>query len=434
MTLEASKRRFAFMVIFFLVSQLVSPLVGRASAQPAPRPLSVADLVAMADERNPSIAAARRTVEAADAAVNLARAGWGVTVTAQGTAGIGGGGTSTSSSSFSSSAGLVGSYILYDSGQTGFAVRQAEANLRSARAVLDQVRQDTALAVAQAYMTLLRAQRAVEQRQQVVVQDQELLRLAEAQFQAGVVARSDVAQAQANLAAAEGDLIAASNDADLAVAALNTTLGQGPTTPIAAAAPTAAPPVTVASADLARMVEQRPEVRKALADIEAAEAGVALAQAGGGLQLALTGATTQAFAPTGQTTYSLGTTVSFPLADAGRNSAQVGQAQANLAAARARIEGTRLTVQQQAVSARFNIATARARITSAQAGLAYAQESLRLAQGRYATGVGRLLEVTTAQTALVQAQVSLDGAQFDELTAVISLRYALGRSVVDGAI
>lgn len=433
MTLEASKRRFAFMVIFFLVSQLVSPLVGRASAQPAPRPLSVADLVAMADERNPSIAAARRTVEAADAAVNLARAGWGVTVTAQGTAGIGGG-TSTSSSSFSSSAGLVGSYILYDSGQTGFAVRQAEANLRSARAVLDQVRQDTALAVAQAYMTLLRAQRAVEQRQQVVVQDQELLRLAEAQFQAGVVARSDVAQAQANLAAAEGDLIAASNDADLAVAALNTTLGQGPTTPIAAAAPTAAPPVTVASADLARLVEQRPEVRKALADIEAAEAGVALAQAGGGLQLALTGATTQAFAPTGQTTYSLGTTVSFPLADAGRNSAQVGQAQANLAAARARIEGTRLTVQQQAVSARFNIATARARITSAQAGLAYAQESLRLAQGRYATGVGRLLEVTTAQTALVQAQVSLDGAQFDELTAVISLRYALGRSVVDGAI
>jgi len=86
------------------------------------------------------------------------------------------------------------------------------------------------------------------------------------------------------------------------------------------------------------------------------------------------------------------------------------------------------------VTALSSIVSARARITSAQAGLAFAQEALRLSQGRYAAGAATILEVIDAQTALVQAQVTLDNAQFDELAGVVSLRYALGRSVVDGTI
>jgi outer membrane protein TolC len=212
------------------------------------------------------------------------------------------------------------------------------------------------------------------------------------------------------------------------------TLGQEPTVSVATAAAPAAPQVTVAQADVARLAEQRPEIRKAQATIDAATAAVSIAQAGGGLQVALSGTVGQAFSPYGQTTYSIGGTVSFPLADGGRASAEVAQAQANLAAARASLESSRLAVRKQAVTALFNITTARARITSAKASLAYAQESLRLAQGRYAAGVGRLLEVIDAQTTLVRAQVALDSAQFDELEGVIALRYALGRSVVDGAI
>jgi outer membrane protein TolC len=425
------------MLTLMLAAALASPAMPPASAQqPAPPParqFTLADLVTTADERNPSVTAARRAVEAADAAVRAARAGLAVTVFAQGTAGIVGGSTTTASA-LSSSAGVSASYTLYDSGQTAALVRQAEANLRSAQASLTQVRQDTALTTAQAYVTLLRAQRAVDQAQQVVIENQMLLRLAEAQFQAGAVARSDVVRAQATLAAAEGDLIAARNAVDQATAALNTVIGQGPTAALAAAPAPAVPQVTVTQADLVRLIEERPEVRKALADVDAAAAAVSVAQAGGGLQVALTGAVTQGLTPAGQTIYSVGTTVGFPLADGGRNAAQVAQAQANLVAARTRVEGARLTAQQQAVNALSGIASARARIASAQAGLAFAQESLRLSQGRYSAGAGTILEVIDAQTALVQAQVALDNAQFDELAGVISLRYALGRSVVDGSL
>jgi outer membrane protein TolC len=42
--------------------------------------------------------------------------------------------------------------------------------------------------------------------------------------------------------------------------------------------------------------------------------------------------------------------------------------------------------------------------------------------------------VIDAQTALVLAEVTLARAEYDEVAGIISLRYALGRSVVDGAL
>ncbi len=425
-------RTTALTVAFLLVGTLAHPA---AAVVQAPRAASLAELVAAADQRNPSITAARQVVAAAEARVMLARSGRGPTVTASGTTGGTGSSTPTTiPQGFTASASVTTSYVLYDSGQIAHAVRQAEANLKAARLALEATRQDVALSVAVAYVGILRADRNVQLREQVLVQNQELVRLAEGQFRAGVVPRADVVRAQAGLAAAEGELIAARNGVDQAKASLNTAVGQPPATPIAAAPAPPAPQLTLALAGLASFVDERSEVRRALAEVEVAEAAVALAQAGGGLRVTLDGRATQAFAPTGGTTWSVTSTLSLPLSDAGRVDASVAEATANLAAARARIETARLNVQQQSLQAFLNLLDARARIVSARAGLVFAQESLRLAQGRYAAGAGPFLEVIDAQTALAQAEVTLARAEFDELAAVLALRHALGRSVVDGAI
>jgi outer membrane protein TolC len=429
---EASMRTAVLTIMLVLLGVAMHPLPAPAQT---PRLFTLAELITQADSRNPVVIAARQSVQASEAAVAIARSGRGPTLTASSSVGTSGGGTSVSTTQgFSTAASIASSYVIYDSGQIQYAVRQAEANVKAARLSLEITRQDIAQTVALAYVTVLRAARAVQQREQVVVQNRELVRLAEGQFRAGVVARADVVRAQAGLAAAEGDLIAAQNAVDQAYASLNQSVGSSPLTPIAVAAAPDAPRVTVAAADLAGLVERRSEIQRGMAQIEAAEAAVLLAQAGGGLRVTLDGRVTQSVTPNSQTTYSIGSGISFPLSDAGRTQAQVNQANANLAAARANIEAARLTVQQQATSALLSILNARARITSAQAQLAFAQESLRLAQGRYAAGAGPFLEVVDAQTALVQAEVALATAQFDELSGVISLRYALGRSVVDGAI
>jgi len=419
-------------VVSLLISSLAHPAPVFAQA---PRTLGLTELIAAADERNPTIAVARQAVLVAEANIAVARSGRGPTVSATGSVGQSGGGTTTSTSGFSSSAGISTSYVIYDAGQTAVAVRQAEANLRSTRLALEVARQDVAQTVGLGFVSVLRADRAVAQREQVVRQNQELVRVAEGQFRAGVVARADVVRAQAGLAVAEGELIAARNGVDQARASLNTAIGFAPTAPlVVAAAPPVVPQVRVAAADLAGLVEQRAEVRRAQVDVEAAEAALALAQAGNGLRVTLNGGVTQGLTGTGTTTYSVTSTISLPVSDAGRLQANVAAATANLTAARARVESARLTAQQQAVAALLSILNARARITSARAGLAFAQESLRLAQGRFAAGAGPLLEVTDAQTVLVQAEVALATAEYDEAAGIISLRYALGRSVTDGAL
>ena len=424
-------RHTALILALLLVVALRYP---SAAAAQTPRLMTLAELVTSADQRNPTVVAARQVVTAAEAAVALAKSGRGPTFTASGSTGTAGGGTSTLTPSFSASVGIGASYVLYDSGQIAYAVKQAEANVQSARFALEATRQDVSLTVATGYISVLTAQRNVTVREQVVAQNQELLRLAEGQFRAGAVARADVVSAQANLATAEGDLIAARNAVDQSKASLNAAVGQAAAMPVAVAPAPTVPALTLTLASLVTFVDERPEVRKAMADILAATAALQLAQAGGGLRLTLNGAVTRAQAPTEQTTYSVGATASIPVSDAGRTDASVAQASANLEAVKARIETARLNAQQQSVQAFFNVQNARARIVSTRAALEFALESLRLAQGRYAAGAGTLIEVTTAQTTLLQAQVNLAAAESDQLAGVINLRYALGRSVVDGTL
>jgi len=424
-------RHTALILALLLVVALRYP---SAAAAQTPRLMTLAELVTSADQRNPTVVAARQVVTAAEAAVALAKSGRGPTFTASGSTGTAGGGTSTLTPSFSASVGIGASYVLYDSGQIAYAVKQAEANVQSARFALEATRQDVSLTVATGYISVLTAQRNVTVREQVVAQNQELLRLAEGQFRAGAVARADVVSAQANLATAEGDLIAARNAVDQSKASLNAAVGQAAAMPVAVAPAPTVPALTLTLASLVTFVDERPEVRKAMADILAATAALQLAQAGGGLRLTLNGAVTRAQAPTEQTIYSVGATASIPVSDAGRTDASVAQASANLEAVKARIETARLNAQQQSVQAFFNVQNARARIVSTRAALEFALESLRLAQGRYAAGAGTLIEVTTAQTTLLQAQVNLAAAESDELAGVINLRYALGRSVVDGTL
>lgn len=425
-------RTLAFTAAALLVGTLLRPLTAVAQAPPA---LTLSALVAAAEQRNPAIAAARQAVTAADARIALARSGIGPTVSASGTTGTTGSSVpTTTTQGFTTSASISTTYVLYDSGQIAHAVRQAEANARAARQSLEATRQDVALSVAVNYVGVLRAERNVRVREQVVVQNQELVRLAEGQFRAGVVPRADVVRAQAGLAAAEGELIAARNGVDQSKAQLNAAVGQAPGTLIAVAPAPPAPRLTLAAAALTPLADERPEVRRAMAEIEAAEAALEVAKAGWGVRVTLDGRATQTLTGSGGTTWSVTSTVSLPVSDAGRNTAQVIEATANLEAARARIETTRLTAQQQSLAAFLNVFDARARIESARAGLVFAQEAFRLAQGRFSAGAGPFLEVIDAQTALVQAEVTLARAEFDELAAVLALRHAVGRSVVDGAI
>ena len=79
---------------------------------------------------------------------------------------------------------------------------------------------------------------------------------------------------------------------------------------------------------------------------------------------------------------------------------------------------------QQAV---LQIRTAKATIGAANDALANARERLRLAEGRYAQGVGSILELGYAQLALTNAAAQVVQAEINLATARAQLIAALGK-------
>ena len=90
------------------------------------------------------------------------------------------------------------------------------------------------------------------------------------------------------------------------------------------------------------------------------------------------------------------------------------------------------TAQVDALTAWVSLQDAMARVDATRASEAAATEALRAAEGRYQAGAGTIVEVLTARTALQSASLSRIQAEFDVQSAVLQLRYSIGRPVVGG--
>ncbi len=399
----------------------------QAAGQPAA--VSLVDAVGFAVEHNPQVAAGRATLKAAEAQVQVVRAGLTptVSVSAGGSIGNSSGSTTTSGSV---SAGVT--YLIYDGGLRQAQIRQAEALAESARQDLATVTVDVAFQTVQSYMGVIVAGQVVLLREQAVAQARTQLAAAQANFQAGRVARADVVRAESVLAAAEFDLVDARGDVDTSRTALATAMGQEVGAPLEVAVPADPPPQEIAPADALQRAQQRPEVRGSQADVRAAEAGLAAAMIQGGITATTDGR--YVLVTTGGTstpgTWSVGISVSVPVFDGGRHAAQIAQARANLEASRARLQSVTFQVRQEAQLAVTQARSAVAKVEAARRSAQAAREAFNVAQGRYAAGVGTIVEVATARTDLAAAEVALVQAAADRWTTTAALRRAVAMPVL----
>lgn len=121
-------------------------------------------------------------------------------------------------------------------------------------------------------------------------------------------------------------------------------------------------------------------------------------------------------------------TLSVPLLQGGAINAQIQQAQGQLAQANAQLEVERQQVRLDVEQARLGIRAAKGAIAAAEDALANTRDRLRLAEGRYATGVGSIIELGDAQLALTTTSAQRVQAQYQLYTARAQLLKALGRS------
>ncbi len=391
----------------------------------APASYTLAQAVALAQERSPQVRAAREALRAAQAQLLAARAALQPSVGVSVAGGLG-------PSGGSAQVNLGVSYLLYDGGLRQAQLRQLEARVQSARENLAAVQAQVALSAVQAYLNVVLADQVVVLREQVLVQARTLLAGAQARVRAGTAPQADVVSAQAQLASAEVALLEAQANAQTSRAQLASLLGLDPAAPITVVVPPAPPAFALTEQEVRERALQRPEVRKAQADVLAAEAALVVAQLQGGITVSLDGryGLLTVGTPTGGGTWSIGASVSIPIYDGGQRSAQVEAARANLEAARATLEQARLEAQREAVQAWLSWQSALAREAAARRAQEAAQEALRVAEGRYAAGVGSILEVAQARTQLASVQESLAQASAAWWTALAALRRAVGMSVL----
>jgi outer membrane protein TolC len=103
-------------------------------------------------------------------------------------------------------------------------------------------------------------------------------------------------------------------------------------------------------------------------------------------------------------TYALTVGVSIPLFNGLSHQYDIATAQENAAAAAARANQTELAAVAQVFTSYYALQTAAQRVATAGELLTSAVQSEEVARGRYAEGVGSILDLLTAQSALADAR------------------------------
>ncbi len=412
--------------------------------------LSLRDCIETALKNQPSILASRANIDAGLGRETQAASPYYPQVTASTgyseSKQLGGAlGGETTSKSYTTT--LQVSQLLYDFGKTGNAYDAARWGTRSSEHDAERVKQEVVLNVKQAYFALLQADKLVEVAQKTVEQNESHLSQAQAFFRAGSKPRFDVTRAEVDVNNAKLSLINAKNSVRVRTIALNNAMGIDPSRATQITDELfAVPPLPTLEQAQEDALKSRPELIKAGADIEAAQARVKAEEANYRPTLSANGAYNWAHGTTetdfggqslpgfsGQTlqsdiqdSWNAGITLTVPLFQGGLTRGRVSEARANLLALKAQRDTIRQAILLELNQAFADLEGAQARVDVMESTVKKAQENLELAQGRYEAGIGPYIEVTDAQLSAVNAETDHIQAMYDYQLAAARLLKAIG--------
>lgn len=425
-----------------LAGALLASLASAAGASEAPSPLSLAQAVDAALRNHGTVLVAGRQVSQAESGLTIARssywpqllADWQYTFTdsrgGRRFTTLGGIPVGVGGSQEQHQTTLAASYTIFDSGLRNARLHEAYASLDSAASAFDLARVNLSFQAASDYLSLVHQQRAVQLSQEQVDQSKAHLALVEARIDAGLAAKVDRFPLEAELAQAQLGLVTAQNQVGQASIALRNTMGLTAGPPFQAEEPPASPEVSSLPSleqALAAANRLRPDLLEAQAAVRVAAASLEQAQISARpvLSVGTTYVVKAEPAPSGKDLV-LDAEMTFPIFDAGLRRAQASAARENLEGARLRLSQLQKDAEAQVAQARLAITTAWERITAAAVAVNAARQSLESAEARYKAGLAIPIEITDAQVAYYNAQLSAAAARYDYFTALAALRNAVG--------
>jgi outer membrane protein len=181
-------------------------------------------LLEEAYQARPEVASLQQQVRALQLTVSSIEGQYGPALAAS--LGLNEGGTSLDRLGWNASAGLTLSWNLFQGGLTRAQVREAEANVASAVAQLDVLRQQVRLDVGTARLAVLAAKESVSAALEALVNARERLRLAEGRYAQGVGSSIELGDAQVALTQAAAQAVQADDRLATARAQLSHAIGR----------------------------------------------------------------------------------------------------------------------------------------------------------------------------------------------------------------
>lgn len=253
---------------------LSTTLVLKDTLQYVPYDNDMAYCLAYSEEHRPELKQAEYGVDAAEAALVVARSGHMPKISATAGNYWGGDGSNWPGDDDENWAvGVTASMNIFDSGVTWSKIHAAQENLAKAKETQRQVKDAVELEVRTDYLGMREAEKRISTTQVAVAQAEEDYHIAVVRYQAGVGTNIDVMDAQVALTEAKTNYVKALYDYNTSKAALNTSMGVGVPVPEPR---TFAEPVedTAVTAD----AEAATETNEAATEQPAAEANAETAQ------------------------------------------------------------------------------------------------------------------------------------------------------------
>ncbi len=307
-------------------------------------------------------------------------------------------------------------------------VQTAEAIIVQRRDLLLNLQATILLNVAQAYYQILRSQASVAVLEHSLQLQEARLTDVQGQFRNGLATRLSVAQTRAEVDSTRVTLIQAQSDVRNGRSALALLIGV-PAVPNPLADASLVPEHFEDEREFEqRALETREDLRAAAAQLQAARHGIdaAVAQYYPSISLNVEGFLYRDFYSDASKWNAL-LSANLPIFSAGLIEADVRTAWSQLRQAALNESAVRRQVLNDVQTAYENLQTSRQRIKQLEDEVAAADEAFNQSREAFRNGLAINLDVITAQDQLLNAQLQLTGARFDETIFFLDLTRAIGR-------
>jgi outer membrane protein TolC len=405
------------------------------SIPPAGAPLELAQIIDLALSNNP---ATRTTwLEARLAEANLGSVRSAYLPTADLDASLArtrvSAGTGTATATTLSGPNLSLDYLLFDFGGRNAAAEAARQTLIASDFTHNQTIQDITLNVEQAYYDYLDAKALLTAQEATIKERQTSLDSADARHSAGVATIADVLQARTALSQAKLTYETIGGNLRRLQGTIATLMGVPASTPfVAGVLPQDVPAQQVSDAVeslMMRAVSERPDLAAARAEVERARQQVQVIRSEGLPSIGL-GASVGSIFTNGLnnriTPYSAGISLHVPLFTGFKNTYDIRAAKIETQLAAENARNVEQQVGLQVWTSYYALQTAMQRVTTSRDLLRDATESVDVAMGRYRSGIGSILDLLTAQTALENARAEEVQARTDWFLSVAQLAHDTG--------